>query len=594
MEEKIVKDTFKKFFLPTLTASITLSVISMTDLIIAGRFVGENALTSISLALPVVIFIQIIAALFGTGGAIALSAKLGEGDLEECSRIFTLSLASAACIGVLVLGIGTVFLEPIILLCGGSPGEVMAGAKDYMGTLFLGMPFMILSPVMTTYLRNDNEQKYSMICVVTCGLFNIVFSIGFAAILHMGVRGIALATVLSQFLGCILAACRLFRKNRMFHLIRTKAPLSLFLTILKPGLPVAAIFLSQVFLTVLVNRVLMSEGGSQGVAVYAVIKYLINFMYALFDGVTGSIQPMLGIYYGEREQQNLLYTVKYSFLTMAGISLLMFGIMTFLGTPLCHLFGVESGILMELTIHAMSIEAISCLTAALITYMNAFYRCTGNEHISFLMSIGDNLLFPISSILLFSRVFNMGIDGVWWGLVASGCCTIICWLACCFFKKEGFLLLDKEQFKRPENEYHTIYPATEEQIGVLLPDVENYCSEMEISMKKEYYISLAIEELVVNVIGLAQKDMENAKSSKEYYVDIRISPRENGEVGLRIRDNLTEFNPGDLSTDDMKELALKNDSGAVNELGIGMVKKIAKDYNYKRTIGFNNFSVILP
>ncbi|MGI6069843.1 MAG: MATE family efflux transporter [Blautia sp.] len=592
MEERIVKNTFQKFFLPTLTASITLSVISMTDLIIAGWFVGEDALTSISLALPVIIFVQIIAASFGTGGAIALSAKLGEGDLPQCSRIFTVSILSAGAIGVVVCVLGTIFLEPIILLCGGSPGAVMAGAKDYIGTLFLGMPFMILSPVMTTYLRNDNEQKYSMLCVMTCGLFNIIFSAVFAAVLHFGIAGIAWATVLSQILSCILAGRKLFRGRRMFHLVKVRPSRSLYFSILKPGLPVASIFLSQVILTVVINRILMTEAASQGVAVYAVIKYLINFMYALFDGVTGSIQPMLGIYYGEREQQNILYTVRCSLTTMAAIALGMFLLMEIGGKPLCRLFGVASGTLTELTVSAMHMEAICCLTAGIITYINAFYRCTGNEKISFLLSIGDNLVFPISSLLLLTRVFSLGINGVWWGLVLGGFCTIICWLAYCLCKRKGFLLLDQTQFTRPEDEYHIIYPATNEQLKTLLAGVEGYCFEQKIPLKKEYYITLSIEELVVNVVGLANED--SSRNKKEYYVDIRISPHQDGGIGLRIRDNLTEFNPGDLSTDDMKSLALKTDSSAVNELGIGLVKKIAKDYNYKRTIGFNNFSVTLP
>ncbi len=593
MEERIVKNTFGRFFMPTLTASVTLSVISMTDLIIAGRFVGEEALTSISLALPVIIFVQIIGAFLGTGGAIVLSTRLGEGKLEECSRIFSCAMAGALLIGILVSVAGTVFLEPIILLCGGSYGEVMEGAKAYMGTLFYGMTFMILSPIMMTYLRNDNEQQYSMVCVVTSGLFNIVFSYSFAVLFGLGIRGIALATVLSQLLTCILGSLKLFRKNRTFHLVKFRLGGGLLFSILRPGFPVAAIFLSQVILTMVINKVLMSAGGSEGVAVYAVIKYLINFMYALFDGVTGAIQPMLGIYFGERERSNIRHTVKYSLAAMLAISGGMFLAMELLGTPLCRLFGVESGSLTGLTVHAMRIEAICCLTAGCITYVNAFYRCTGNASVSFALSIADNFVFPIFWVLVLARGLGLGVSGVWWGLAAGGLSTLLCWFVYCLKEKRGFLLLREEQFVRPEGEYHVIHPATSEQMEILLPEVEEVCDSMDIPMKKQYYISLAIEELVANVVGLAQTDARR-KKKKEYYVDIRISPRENGEVELRIRDNLTEFNPGEVATDDMSSLLQGGGESAVNTLGIGMVKKIASEYSYKRTIGFNNFSVILP
>ena len=91
LENRIVRDTFMKFFFPTVASSITLSVISMTDLIIAGNLVGETGLSAISLGLPIVIFAQIVYALFGMGGAIFLAVHMGRGDREYCSRIFTVS-----------------------------------------------------------------------------------------------------------------------------------------------------------------------------------------------------------------------------------------------------------------------------------------------------------------------------------------------------------------------------------------------------------------------------------------------------------------------------------------------------------------------
>ena len=72
MEQKLVKETFFKFFTTALASSVTLSVLSMTDLMIAGNVVGEKGLAAVSLALPVVILVQIASALWGTGGAIVL------------------------------------------------------------------------------------------------------------------------------------------------------------------------------------------------------------------------------------------------------------------------------------------------------------------------------------------------------------------------------------------------------------------------------------------------------------------------------------------------------------------------------------------
>ena len=197
MEQKLVKETFFKFFTTSLASSVTLSVLSMTDLMIAGNVVGEKGLAAVSLALPVVILVQIASALWGTGGAIVFSARLGEGDLRACGRILTLSLAGALASGLLLGAGGLFFLRPLVSLLGAADGEEFYLASQYVGVLLAGMPVMILSPVMITYLRNDSRQGYSMACVVICSLLNIVLSLFAGIVLKLGILGIGGATVVS-------------------------------------------------------------------------------------------------------------------------------------------------------------------------------------------------------------------------------------------------------------------------------------------------------------------------------------------------------------------------------------------------------------
>ena len=123
---------------------------------------------------------------------------------------------------------------------------------------------------------------------------------------------------------------------------------------------------------------------------------------------------------------------------------------------------------------------------------------------------------------------------------------------------------------------------------------------MEIDINTTFYINLVIEELVVNVVNMAK---DNKKSLN--YVDIRVISVAQGEaksVMLRVRDNLTQFDPsssdvGNIAayTDGMLSETAEDDllSGSINELGLGIVKEIAKEYQYRRTIGYNNFLVII-
>ena len=168
--EKIIKRTFFRFFGPTLVASLALAIVSMTDLVVAGQLLGSSAFTAISLALPVTIFVQIVAAIFGGGAGIVLSNLLGQGDREHCNRVFTTALISAVAVGVATAVLGLLFLDPLILLLGGQPGESMNNARWYIGILLLGMPFLILAPIQLTFLRNDSNPPYSKFCVLAGGV----------------------------------------------------------------------------------------------------------------------------------------------------------------------------------------------------------------------------------------------------------------------------------------------------------------------------------------------------------------------------------------------------------------------------------------
>lgn len=588
--EKIIKRTFFKFFAPTLVASLALAVVSMTDLIVAGQLLGSGAFTAISLALPVTIFVQIIAAIFGSGAGIVLSNLLGKGEREHCNKVFTTALLSAAAIGAAAAALGLFFLEPLILLLGGRPGESMDDARQYIGILLLGMPFLILAPIQLTFLRNDSNPRYSMFCVLAGGVWNLIANISLVLLFNLGIAGIAIGTVTSQMLSCVLSGRKLYRRNSSFHL--TKRQCWSFLAVremVRPGLPAAMIFFFQVVLTVVINHTLAFTGGEEAVGVYAVVKYLITFLYAFYDGVTGAVQPMLGVYRGEGEIQNLRRTVSVSFRIMllmsVGITLVLE-----LGAPaICMIFGVKSNML-DITITAIRIQALFCVTAGILAYLGAFYRCSGHAGVAMIIAVCNNLIFPVSIILLLANFTSLGSNSVYWGLVLTDYATLLvlfCILRILRRQDESPLLLIPAQDVQNGAVYQVLIQDRYEDIPRISAEIDRFCEEHGVSVKKQYTISLCMEELVVNVIQMGfRKERDN-------YIDIRVSVLPDQQVILRIRDDAVEFDPTqsrETPLDDLIDGSCQEDH---NELGLLMVKKVAKSYSYKRTVGFNDFMVVL-
>jgi len=588
--EKIIKRTFFRFFGPTLVASLALAIVSMTDLVVAGQLLGSSAFTAISLALPVTIFVQIVAAIFGGGAGIVLSNLLGRGDREHCNRVFTTALISAVVLGVATAVLGLLFLDPLILLLGGQPGESMNNARWYIGILLLGMPFLILAPIQLTFLRNDSNPRYSMFCVLAGGVWNLIANISLVLLFHFGIAGIAIGTVSSQLLSCILSGLKLYRKSSSFHLVKKGWSFSTVVEMAKPGLPAAMIFFFQVVLTVVINHTLAVTGGDNAVAVYAVVKYLITFLYAFYDGVTGAIQPMLGIYRGEGEIDNLRRTVSVSFKIMLLLSVaITLGLE--LGAPLiCMIFGVEPSML-DMTMTAIRIQALFCITAGILAFLGACYRCTGHAEAAMVIAVCNNLIFPVSIILLLANFTPLGSNSVYCGLVLTDYATLlVLFCALRVLRKPGespLLLIPTQDIQDKGPVYQVLIQDKYEDIPRISEEIDSFCEENGVPMKKQYYISLCMEELVVNVIQMGfRKERDN-------YIDIRVSVLPDQQVALRIRDDAVEFDPTQSREVSLGELMDGSHQEDHNELGLLLVKKMAKSYSYKRTVGFNDFMVVL-
>lgn len=574
-----VKKTFYRFLLPTMISSVSLAVISLTDMAIAGHFLGKDALSAISIALPVILAVNILGALLGSGAAIFISTQLGKGNKKECAEIFTNACFFALLISVIITILGNVFTREIIFLCGAADAELQINAEKYIRPILIGFVPMVFSPILNTFLRNDSKPNVSMRIVIVTGLLNLVGDVYFAAVLKMGLTGIAAASVIAQTLSAVAAGVILLKKSSVFRLVKTKISFKYLRSMISPGLPMAMIFLLQILLTSFINRTLMRCGGVDGVASYAVIKYIITFIYALFDGVTGAVQPMLGIYFGEGEKENIKTTSNIGLKTILIIGISLTVILELFAPQICKILGAGDSELAGTVITAVRIQAVYCISAAAIAFLNSYYRCTGHEMFSMIITILNNCVFPFALISVIAYVTNYSVYSVYLGLVASDIVTLLFWL-----------ILRKAAIKETQTEdkseviFTKIIPLEEQNVSILLETVEKLCEEYDFSPKISYYISICMEEMVVNTMQLAKI------KGKEYNVDVKITRLTGGDIVIRIRDDCIEFDPTVKTADSALEAA---EEESFNLLGIGIVKNVAKEYDYKRTIGFNNFRIVL-
>ena len=300
---------------PMAAAQLVNVLYSVVDRIYLGHLPGEDsmALTGLGITMPIVSILMGFANLCGTGGAPLCSISRGEGDDREAERIM-----GNAFVLLLILGAaGTAFFmalkEPILYRFGASP-DTFPYANGYLSIYLFGTLFVMISLGMNPFINAQGFGKIGMMTVLLGAAANIILDPVFIFVLHMGVRGAALATVISQglsaawvltFLTGEQAVLRLRRENLRLNRTRTKKIISL-------GLSGFFVNLTNSLVQVVCNSTLQRYGGDTYVEVMTIINSIREVFIMPVHGLTNGSQPVQGYNYGARQFSRVREAIRFS------------------------------------------------------------------------------------------------------------------------------------------------------------------------------------------------------------------------------------------------------------------------------------------
>lgn len=567
---KIIKKTYRTFFVSTSIATMGLAVTSLLNTIIAGIAFGSNGSYVVGLALPIMLFADIITYFFGVGGGIAASIRLGKGEKQQANEILTFSVFSIVVLGLIVAVIGKLFTVQLLPILGAQTAEQQEIVQDYVSILLIGTPGILVSKVLNIFIRNDGHPKVAMAGVILAVVANFALLGILIGLLHYSVAAIAVATVVSNLFSALFYLGFYFAKKSTIR-IQKSIRFGSIKDIFKPGFSGSMIFFAQMILTVYINQILLRVSGSDGIAAYGVVKCIVSFIYAYYDSVNLAAQPMLSVYHGEHDGDSIRLTSKVSSIYLAiGVAVLC--VTLWFTAPLfSQLYNIN-------ITEALRFIGISSLFSCVVTFLNNSYRATGKANLTLLYIILDNLVLPavIVTVLVFG--FHMDDTGVWTALLAADALTLAIMLVA---MHKNILQIPKDEVPK-EKKYFALISNHEADIVALNSGIESFCEQNDIDMKKQYYIMLCIEEIAVNIIEHGFQD------GKEHYIDIRIIAGD--RLLLNIRDDATAYDPTAQKDADITASAEEFDTDG---LGIFLVKKVAKEFSYRRVIGFNNLHIVL-
>lgn len=299
-----------KLALPTITAQIINLLYNIVDRVYIGHMdgIGELALTGVGVCMPLIMIISAFAALISASGAPRASIFMGQGDKDSAERTMGSCFLMQSIVSVVLTVIVFIFHRPLILAFGGT-ADTIDFASDYMQIYSLGTIFVQLTLGMNAFITAQGFAKTGMISVIIGAVANIVLDPIFIFAFDMGVRGAALATVVSQCVSCIWVVSFLSGKNSILRIKRSTLRLDMKLLLPCIALGVAPFVMqsSESIISICFNTSLRSYAEDPNVAIGAmtVLTSVMQFAMMPLQGLAQGSQPIVSYNYGAGNRERV-------------------------------------------------------------------------------------------------------------------------------------------------------------------------------------------------------------------------------------------------------------------------------------------------
>lgn len=401
---------FFKYAIPSILSLLAISSASIVDGYFIGNYVGSIGLATINISHPMLTILFGFALMFSVGSSVIVGKLMGENKKDEISNIFTKSIISISIIGIFLCLLIYFNLETFFNLF---KVENILKEKTllYLPIILFFLPFLMTAIVLDYFVRVDENPTLSFLALFLSALTNIILDYLFIVKFDFGLSGAAYATGISYVIIIVILIPHFFSKKTSLKLIKPKGSWFNIINTLKNGFS-EFINESSIGITVLVfNYIMLKNFGTQGVASYTIIGYLIMISILLSFAISDSMQPIFSKNYGARNFNRMKSFFKIASISILLIELLMTILILTIPEILINLFLKDSEqetrkITLEFITYAWPAFLFSGLNILITSYLTSIQKASLSAFIAILRS----LVLPISAIFILSSIFgNIGI-----------------------------------------------------------------------------------------------------------------------------------------------------------------------------------------
>ena len=328
-----------RYSIPLILSGMLQLLYNMADVIVVGKFENPEAVAAVGATSSLITLMVNLFIGLSVGTSVLVAQFTGAGKYREVQDTVHTSITLSLVMGVLVGIFGLLMSHTFLVWMGTPEGNVLEGASLYMRIYFLGMPGNMLYNFGAAIMRSVGDTKRPLYYLTLAGVINIILNIVTVAFFGMGVAGVALATITSQYISAILVLLNLIRSHGSVHLdlkqLRIKA--RILGGIMKIGLPAG--FSSIIFS---ISNVLIQSSinsfGANAMAGSASASQLENFVYTAMNAISQAALSFAGQNIGAQRYDRIAKIMRTCALVVTVTGIVLGALVTLLSEPLLHLF----------------------------------------------------------------------------------------------------------------------------------------------------------------------------------------------------------------------------------------------------------------
>lgn len=432
-----------QYAMPAIVAMTASSLYNIIDRAFIGHNVGPMGISGLAITFPFMNLSGAFGAAVGIGASTTISVKLGQKDYQTAEELLGNTVTLNLIVGFVFSIVCLVFLDPILRFFGAS-SQTLPYARSFMQVILAGNMVTHMYFGLNAVLRAASKPQQAMYATIFTVVMNIVLDVVFIRWWHWGIRGAALATVISQSMALIYQLELFMNKHELLHLKRGIYRLkgNLVKNIVGIGISPFLMNVCACVVVIFMNNQFVRYGGDWAVGSYGIANAIGTMFLMFIMGLNQGMQPIAGYNYGSLQTDRLQRVLNLAL--VSAVCIMTVGWLIAMIFPhYCARIFTDNETLVNMSARAIRIDMFFFPFVGFQMVITNFFQCIGKVKISIFLSLSRQLLFLLPLLYVLPMFYD--IDGVWYSLPSSDLvASIIAGVMMVIFMRK---------FKKQTNEY---------------------------------------------------------------------------------------------------------------------------------------------